>query len=228
MPESSGTVRISIDLPNEPDAYVHILHDLILYATYQESFDNDSQHAADVFSRAFESMLYANLGVLWWGGDMIPIGLVAPFAGSAAPDDWLICDGSAISRTTYSELYAVTGDAFGTGDGSTTFNLPDMRGRVAGGSGSGSGLTTRAIGNEIGAETHQLSQSEIAAYNLELPVKSSNGSTFIADPFGPPPGNPNQPGTNAEYFPANGGGDTPHNNMQPTLFMNWIIYAGGA
>ena len=57
-------------------------------------------------------------------------GLVSPYAGSTAPTGWLICDGSAVSRTTYADLYAVIADTYGEGDGSTTFNLPDLRGSV--------------------------------------------------------------------------------------------------
>ena len=56
----------------------------------------------------------------------IPIGVVQAFAGNTVPDGWLLCDGSAISRTDYADLYAVIGDTYGNGDGSTTFNLPNL------------------------------------------------------------------------------------------------------
>lgn len=58
-----------------------------------------------------------------------PTGTVFPFAGTTAPNGWLLCNGSAISRTVYSQLFAVLGSANGSGDGSTTFNIPDYRGR---------------------------------------------------------------------------------------------------
>lgn len=58
-----------------------------------------------------------------------PPGVVFPYAGATAPDGWLLCDGSAISRTTYAALFAAISTAHGTGDGSTTFNIPDYRGR---------------------------------------------------------------------------------------------------
>ena len=61
-------------------------------------------------------------------GSVIPAGSVAPFSGSVVPDGWLLCDGSAPSRTTYSNLFAALGVAHGQGNGSTTFNLPDYRG----------------------------------------------------------------------------------------------------
>ena len=62
-----------------------------------------------------------------------PVGVVVPFAGSSAnipPAGWFVCDGQAVSRSTYSDLFSVIGTEYGTGDGSTTFNVPDLRGRV--------------------------------------------------------------------------------------------------
>lgn len=58
----------------------------------------------------------------------LPIGTRIMFDGTSAPDNYLLCDGSAISRTTYSDLFGVIGETFGSGDGSTTFNIPDMQG----------------------------------------------------------------------------------------------------
>lgn len=59
-----------------------------------------------------------------------PAGVIQAYGGSSAPQGWLICDGSAVSRTTYAALYAAIGTAFGAGDGSTTFNLPNAKGRM--------------------------------------------------------------------------------------------------
>lgn len=63
----------------------------------------------------------------------LPSGMLAPYAGSSAPTGWLLSDGSAVSRTTYPSLFTAIGTTYGSGDGSTTFNLPDLRGRVAAG-----------------------------------------------------------------------------------------------
>ena len=57
---------------------------------------------------------------------IVPIGVVQAFAGATTPQGWLLCDGSAVSRTDYADLYAVIGDTYGAGDGSTTFNLPNL------------------------------------------------------------------------------------------------------
>lgn len=70
------------------------------------------------------------------------VGVVSPYAGSSAPSGWLICDGSAVSRTTYASLFAITSTTFGVGDGSTTFNLPDLRSRIPVGAGTGTKVAT--------------------------------------------------------------------------------------
>jgi microcystin-dependent protein len=80
----------------------------------------------------------------------IPTGTLSQFAGAAAPTGWLICDGSAISRSTYATLFAVVGTTYGSGDGSTTFNLPDLRGRVAVGYAAAGKTQVATLGNNDG------------------------------------------------------------------------------
>ena len=65
--------------------------------------------------------------------DTLPIGTQVAYGGTVPPTGWLICDGSAVSRTTYAELFKVIGTSYGAGDGSTTFNLPNKKGRVSAG-----------------------------------------------------------------------------------------------
>ena len=77
------------------------------------------------------------------------------FAGSTAPTGWMLCDGAAISRTSYSALFAAIGDTFGSGDGSTTFNLPSFINR------SPLGAGTRSVGTTGGGETHVLQELEL-------------------------------------------------------------------
>jgi len=93
-----------------------------------------------------------------------PIGSTVGWPSNTIPDDWLACDGSAVSRTTFSELFEVVGITFGAGDGSTTFNVPDTRGRALIGSGQGALLTNRTIGDTGGAETIALTTAELAAH----------------------------------------------------------------
>src|SRR3990167_5711696 len=84
----------------------------------------------------------------------VPAGVIVPYGGSSAPSGYLLCDGTAVSRTTYATLFAITSTTYGVGDGATTFNVPDLRGRLPIGAGIGSGLTARTAGTTYGAETH--------------------------------------------------------------------------
>lgn len=90
-------------------------------------------------------------------------GIISLFGGTSAPTGWLLCDGTAVSRSTYASLFAVIATAFGVGDGSTTFNLPDLRGRFPiGKATSGTGSTLGGTGGAIdhthtgGAHTHDM------------------------------------------------------------------------
>jgi microcystin-dependent protein len=74
-----------------------------------------------------------------------PSGMVSPFAGSSAPSGWLLCDGSAVSRTTYATLFGVVSTTYGVGDGSTTFNLPNLQGEVPVGKKAATSLGTATI-----------------------------------------------------------------------------------
>lgn len=111
----------------------------------------------------------SNAAVIDWLGNYIAqgwAGVIQMFAGSTPPAGWLLCDGSAVSRTTYATLYAAIGDTWGAGDGSTTFNLPDLRGRAPIGAGTGSGLTARSLAGKGGSEniqahTHAFTQPKI-------------------------------------------------------------------
>lgn len=80
-----------------------------------------------------------------------PAGVIMAFAGTAAPTGFLSCDGSAVSRTTYATLYAAIGTAWGVGDGSTTFNVPDLRGMFVRGTGTNAtGSSSGAVGPSVG------------------------------------------------------------------------------
>jgi len=99
-----------------------------------------------------------------WGAGFFP-GFITEYGGATAPAGWLLCDGSAVSRTTYAALFAAIGVLHGVGDGSTTFNLPDCRGRATVGAGSGPGLTARGIGAKGGEENHVLTTAEMPVHS---------------------------------------------------------------
>ena len=93
-----------------------------------------------------------------------PAGIIMPFAGTVAPENYLFCDGSTVSRTTYATLFDVIGTTFGAGDGSTTFNVPDLSGRVPLGVSQ-----AHALGSTGGSETVTLTESELPAHTHEVP-----------------------------------------------------------
>lgn len=84
---------------------------------------------------------------------------------ASSPAGWLLCDGSAVNRTTYADLFNAIGTSYGVGDGTTTFNVPDFRGRGPVGAGTGSGLTARALGQTGGEEAHILTLGELAQHS---------------------------------------------------------------
>jgi microcystin-dependent protein len=110
--------------------------------------------------------------------DALPTGIIMAFAGSgsAVPAGWLICGGQAVSRTVYANLFALCGTTYGVGDGSTTFNVPDLRGTVPAGVDNmggtpanrltvgGSGISGVTLGASGGTETHALDIAELAAH----------------------------------------------------------------
>ena len=103
-----------------------------------------------------------------------PAGALMPFAGAAAPAGYLACDGSAVSRTTYAALYAAIGTTYGAGDGSTTFNLPDLERRaIVGAGGSATSTLANTVGATGGEESHALTVAEMPSHNHA-------GATFAA------------------------------------------------
>jgi len=115
------------------------------------------------------------VGAVSSSGSGTPPGSIQLFAASTPPGGWLACDGSAVSRTTYARLFAAIGTTWGVGDGSTTFNLPDLRGRAPVGAGSGAGLTARTLADTGGAEDHTLSETNLAAHTHTGPSHTHSG-----------------------------------------------------
>ena len=122
-------------------------------------------------------------GIAWVPGAPAPAGSLQMYAGSAAPAGYLMCNGAAVSRTSYAALFAVIGATYGSGDGLLTFNLPDLRGRAPIGSGSGAGLTSRALGATGGAETVTLDATMIPGHTHTGTVNSAGAHAHtVTDP----------------------------------------------
>jgi len=143
-----------------------------------------------------------------------PVGAIWFFAFSAIDTQkWIICDGSAIPRAApYDQLYAAIGTKFGNGDGSTTFNVPDLRGRAPIGVGTGmipgndttpaTTLTPRALGDVIGEETHALIAGELPPLDNTSAAKAATASAGVG--YSATPG-------------------TPHNTVQPSVALTACI-----
>lgn len=108
---------------------------------------------------------------------LLPIGIYVPYGGGTAPDGWLFCDGSQVSRTTYALLFAVLSTTYGIGDGSTTFHLPDIRQKVPMGlAASGTGSTRGASGGSVD-HTHTVpAHYHEKGAGADLAVKFFDGS----------------------------------------------------
>lgn len=94
--------------------------------------------------------------------EALPAGSIIEWTTTTAPANWLICDGAAVSRTTYASLFAVIGTTYGAGNGTTTFNLPDLRGRVPVGV---NGATFGWLGSQGGSEAVSLTTTQLPAHN---------------------------------------------------------------
>ena len=159
------------------------------------------------------------------------IGQIMLFAGNFAPRGWAFCDGQLLAIASNTALFSILGTNFG-GDGRTTFALPDLRGRVPMHAGTGTGLSSRSIGQKVGDETVTLTGAEMPEHSHELSVL--NG-----------PQDSDQPEGNllarAEMYSSTttptaalnptsislSGSGQPHNNMQPTLCINYVIALQG-
>jgi microcystin-dependent protein len=122
-----------------------------------------------------------------------PAGAVMTFAMSTAPSGWLKCNGAAVSRTTYAKLFAAIGTTYGNGDGSTTFNLPELRGEFVRGWDDGRAVDSgRTLGStqsdEVGPHTHPhlMSRSDSGALNgVYTPERFARGGTNYETPQEP-------------------------------------------
>jgi len=165
------------------------------------------------------------------------IGELKMFAGTYAPMNWALCHGQLLPINNYTTLFSILGTQFG-GDGRTNFALPDLRGRVPIGTGTGPGLTPRIQGQRGGYERVQLNVSDLPPHNHtvacdmktpsrslsaasenNVPAQTTQGEGFGSDLTG---------GTHMNQgMIANTGGGQVHENMQPWAGLNYIICLDG-
>lgn len=169
----------------------------------------------------------------------VPVGTVCAFAGPNEPTNWLFCYGQLVDRDAYDDLFAVLGTTYGAGDGTTTFKLPDYRGRVLaaknnmGGTSNGVIATIMngsVLGTLGGEERHTTSVNEMPAHghplNVNMYTTSQEGGTnYGLVNGGPFNGRVFVTSPSVYVAPSTQGGSQPHNNLQPTAIANFIIKA---
>lgn len=156
------------------------------------------------------------------------IGEIRLFAGNFAPRDWAFCNGQLMSIAQNTALFSLLGTMYG-GNGQTTFALPDLRGRVPVHMGQGPGLTPRTQGEMAGSETVTLLSSQMPAHShaLRASTAAASGSTPAGALLGATSVNSyDSSAAGVAMAPGaigNSGGSQPHDNMAPTLTLNYII-----
>ena len=191
------------------------------------------------------------------------IGQIIMFAGNFAPRDWAFCQGQTLAISEYTALFSIIGTTYG-GNGRTTFDLPDLRGRAPIGQGQGNGLTSRIMGEQIGIEDITLSTAQMPIHShaaettisgssvtAKLKASSAEGTTnvplnnYLAKPSNIGLQSINMYDSSADIEMASDaieidlsavtanttsddtGGNSAHNNIQPSLVMNYIICVNG-
>ncbi len=158
------------------------------------------------------------------------------FAGNFAPRGWAFCDGALLPVSQNTALFSLIGTTYG-GDGRTTTALPNLEGRAPMHPGSGSGLTTRRLGEKVGGETETLTESQMASHNHSFVADGSTGGPLGGGPNASDPVN-NYLGASVKFqsnitsttnmaTTSSVGGGGSHTNMQPFLTMYFIIALEG-
>lgn len=146
--------------------------------------------------------------------DTLPVGTIIPYAGTTIPSNYMKCEGQELSRIEYDILFSAIGTTYGVGDGSTTFNLPNLKGRVITGIDSND-TDFDALGGTGGEKTHTLTIQEIPSHSHQFLFDHTAGSNIDAVKTG---------GSSAwQMNTTSRGEDQAHNNLQPYIALNYII-----
>lgn len=160
-------------------------------------------------------------------GDTLPIGAVVEFPSDNIPDNWLLCNGQAVSRTDYAELFAAIGTTWGAGNGSTTFNVPTKEGLVTVGKKT-SDSDFNTLGKTGGEKTHKLTINEMPSHNHNVKYNTESGiaaASVLGTDRTASDTEGSSGGGDWYVWTTGAGGDEAHNNLQPYTTSNFIIKA---
>jgi len=235
----------------------------MLVATYDPDFkeadvyntDNHDDGTTNKVFTATEKTKLAGIEAAATAAPYLPAGAMMPYAGASEPSGWLFCYGQAVSRTTYAALFTALATTYGAGDGSTTFNLPDLRGRVIAGqddmggtsanrlTGLSGGVDGDVLGATGGAESHTLLTAQMASHTHSVTGTAASagahshtltngtgavGGTAVTAQYTDNTGAKATSTDGAHTHSVSGtaaaaGSDQAHNNVQPTIVLNYII-----
>jgi len=231
-PSLSGVINeriVRID-----NALVYLVAGALTDLVDRWQFEQTATLTGDAARAALSDMLYCYL----WECDMYPVGTINMWPTDTPPDKWLLCNGDEVSRSTYAPLFAIVGDAFGEGDGSTTFNLPDFTDRSPMGA---NGSYVPQAGTTYGEGTHALTTSENGthshfvtdpghAHRVQKQSATVNAAVNTATPAARTD-NTATPHIMTDTAVTgitlgDSGGGQPHNNVHPVVGVYFIIFAG--
>ncbi len=161
----------------------------------------------------------------------IPAGTIVAFGGSTPPSGWLLCDGSQVSRSTYSALYAATGNAYGAGDGTSSFHLPDLRGRflrgVDGTANIDPNKATRTAANAGGNTGNNIGSSQTDAFqSFSIGTTTMDGNSLVIGGTSYKMPAQNAVNTRYTFFTDDGVNGTPRTSSETrpiNIYVHFII-----
>ena len=166
---------------------------------------------------------YLRTGGTWMRNpNYLLTGMIVLDAGLAIPDGFLLCDGSAVSRTTYDNLFGAIGTTYGSGDGSTTFNLPNLKGKVAVGQDTGQ-TEFDVLGETGGVKTHTLTESEMPSHTHGFTNLRGLGTGSQTTGYSGITAGNDTSSTATPVITASTGSGSSHQNLQPYIVLNYLI-----
>lgn len=227
--------------------YMTAAHNNIIHKRMDTEHNPNGTHS-DITA---DSITTASLTVTGESGGLTPTGAITAYPVATAPSGWLLCDGSAVSRTTYSALFTLLSTTYGAGNGTTTFNLPNLKGKVVVGLDS-TQTEFDVLGETGGAKTHTLTTAEMPSHthSADPPATAtdsqgshshtiegsanwgtSGGYGISEDATASSNGTLNTDAAGAHTHTVNiasfntgsAGTGGAHNNLQPYMVLNYII-----
>lgn len=227
---------VLLEIPNEPWIKASIINALNTM-TIERNWSGDNGDITPEQAQQIASLMLQTIDFDYEPPDMTPIGIINEYAGTTAPTGWLLCNGQAISRSTYASLFAVIGTTYGAGNETTTFNVPDFRDRSPMMPGSGN---VDSLGDKYGEAAVQLTQGQLPNHDHDFNdpghfhdhIRAGGAAGSYTNVAGNTLANPvnvawpTQSKTTGIVFHSVGLNQY-HNNTHPVLGVNFIIYAGG-